>query len=123
MSPEVIRNLKGKKLFDRLFHDGNRFTLYPVQTVWIGKSTGNTGIGAGFSVPKKRFPKAVDRNRLKRQMREAYRLNVSGLSKSLSGKNEFLTLLFIYIGKDKMPYSLIENKIILSLQRLTGELT
>jgi ribonuclease P protein component len=58
----------------------------------------------GVSVPKRNVPTAVKRNRIKRQIREAYRLN-----KSQAGTDDFGALFFIYQGRESLPYARIEK--------------
>jgi ribonuclease P protein component len=70
------------------------------------------------SVSKRNFKKAVDRNRIKRLIREAYRQNKSILGSNLASQPESLLLGFIYTAKTIMEYKEIERKIILILQRL-----
>ena len=67
-----------------------------------------------FSVPKKQFKRAVDRNLLKRRMREAYRLNKILLEKCNKGKK----MMFIYKSDGLQSYKEIENKIVLLLKGL-----
>ena len=67
-----------------------------------------------FTIPKRNFKKAVDRNRLKRQLREAYRLNKS----LLSGSSVHFLIGFVYIAREHVPYRQLEGKLIFCLQRL-----
>jgi len=86
------------KLTDLLFREGNRSVgCFPVRLVWMEVPSGEPGrIQVLLSVPKRRFRHAVDRNRVKRQMREFYRLEC-GVLKSFvktSGKSLLIGFLF-----------------------------
>jgi len=70
------------------------------------------------SVSKRNFKKAVDRNRIKRQIREAYRLNKQ-LIAELPDK---YAIAYIYTFKKMIPYKTLEDELIESLGRLTSEL-
>lgn len=71
-----------------------------------------------ISVPKRRIKKAHDRNRIRRQIKEAYRLNRIPLKALLGEHKKSLALFFIYTGKENPDYSLIEEKIQLLLKEL-----
>ena len=70
------------------------------------------------SVPKKRFKRAVKRNRLKRLMREAYRLNKIPLIEKLEEKQMQIHIAFNYVSNDVLDFPTIEKKMLLSLQKL-----
>ena len=71
-----------------------------------------------ISVPKRSFKHAVDRNRLKRLTREAYRLNHRQEFDSQLPEGIRADLIFFYVGREILPYNLIEDKIIEILHRL-----
>ncbi|HSI89549.1 MAG TPA: ribonuclease P protein component [Adhaeribacter sp.] len=112
--------LCSKKLIAQLFAGGSAFNLYPLRFVVLKAETPSEEFPQVLiSVSKKYFKRAVDRNRLKRQMREAYRLNKY---KIMSGNGQLVSVLgIIYIGKEKVPYNLIEKKLNLGLERLVKE--
>lgn len=96
--------LKSKKLFDQLFSEGKSVNAFPVKLVFVpiesqDASTHKTGVSA----PKRKFKKAVDRNRLKRLLREAFRKN----KHLINNTEQKYALLFIYIGKEIVPYSTV----------------
>lgn len=70
------------------------------------------------SVPKRRIKKATARNRVRRQIKEAYRLNKSNLIDELRKADKGLALFFIYTGKENPEYSIIQEKIKLLLKDL-----
>ena len=65
---------------------------------------------AGFTVSSKQFKKAVDRNRIKRLMREAYRLQKNELEAKLLTHQQQLAIFFIYVGNDTPAYDQIFEK-------------
>ena len=75
------------------------------------------------SIPKRSFKHAVDRNRLKRLTREAYRLNHRQEFDSQLPDGIRADLIFFYVGRELLPYNLIEDKIIEILHRLNKVVT
>ena len=72
----------------------------------------------GVGVSSKYFKKAVDRNRVKRLMREAYRLQKNSLQDWLQQNNKTMSVFFLYVGKELPPYELIAEKMNIALKRL-----
>jgi ribonuclease P protein component len=108
--------LKSRKTIDRLFSEGRSFTVPPVKVIYL-QIEGLENHMAGFSVPKKQFKKAVDRNRLKRQMREVYRNN-KHLLKSNNGSK--FALMFLYINQEKATFESIQNAVTSLLNKLSS---
>jgi ribonuclease P protein component len=103
-----------------LFGKGNSFTAYPVKLVYIETPVDlKFQAQAMFVAPKRNHKKAHDRNKLKRRMREAYRLNKNAFYEKIKIKNKKFLLAFIYTGKKQEEYPLIEKSII---KLLTGVL-
>jgi ribonuclease P protein component len=116
--------LKSRKEIGRLFgKDGQSANSYPIRVAYVETEEirGPFPFQATFVVPKRRFKKAVDRNRIKRMMREAYRLQ-----KSLIGAHtepgvplvKQHALLFIYTGKEEMDHRYLEKK----MKKVLGQL-
>jgi len=99
--------LKSNKLIDALFENGKSISVYPLRLVFLETTFPESiKIKTGVSVPKRNFKKAVDRIRIKRVMREAYRLNKSELFNNITTKYAFMIL---YIGKDKTTYTKLDT--------------
>ena len=88
-------------------------TKYPVKLLWLPLSQQDTK--AGFAVAKRNFKSAVTRNKIKRLMREAYRLQ----KQEIQGQNKkTFTLLFLYIGKDVASFKTIDKAVLGALKKL-----
>ncbi|MCF6169898.1 MAG: ribonuclease P protein component [Bacteroidales bacterium] len=112
--------LHSKKQINRLFKEGGSFFTYPFKVLFHTGSKDETELPQILiSVSKRNFKKAVDRNKVKRLVREAYRKNKSELLSSSSKNKTAMTIGLIYTAKTILPYAEIETKIILILQRLT----
>lgn len=115
--------LRGDIRVENLFTQGKAFILYPFRIVYA-EDVKKVDVSAQvlFSVPKKRFKRAVKRNRLKRQMKEAYRLHKSELLSFLENKDTCLHIGFTYVSNDELPYAQIEKKMIEAMQKLQQEI-
>ncbi len=115
--------LKSRKTLAQLFKTGRSFSVYPIRVVWMElEETLVTPLQFTVTVPKKRFKLAVDRNRIKRQIREAYRLHKAPLLEKLSinkpESKKTYALMMIYVSSEKEAYVRIEKSVRKSLDRL-----
>ncbi len=112
--------LKSKIKLDLVFKEGNSITQFPIKCIFkkIDLEQNSEKIQVGFSVPKRLFKKAVDRNLLKRRLREAYRRNKQILKDPIEQKDKQLLLFLIYLANKPLSYQDIEDKIVLILQEL-----
>jgi len=110
--------LCSKKLLDELFHNGSSFLLYPFRVSWHPASL-QVPVQVVISVPKRRYKHAVDRNLLKRRIREAYRLHKFDLLyQPLAGHSSQLLLGISYVGKEILEFTVIEKKLKEVLKKL-----
>jgi ribonuclease P protein component len=103
------RNTFGKKeklcsklVIDKLFASGQSFKEFPLRVIYLPLETSDSTAKVLISVPKKRFRKSVSRNRIKRLLRETYRLNKSEIIENWQAQGKYFALAFVYIGSE-MP--------------------
>lgn len=105
--------LCSKKLIKELFTEGSSFYLYPLKTIHLPAPADSEVHQLLISVPKRNFKKAVDRNKIKRRIREAYRLN-----KQLIAEDNCQLIAYIYSAKEILDFHTIEKKLKATLLRL-----
>jgi ribonuclease P protein component len=96
--------LCSKLMIDELFRSGKSFKEFPIRVIHLQKDTGIAPAQLLISVPKKKFRKAVSRNRVKRLIRETYRLNKPELIDKWKANGKYFALAFVYIGNDIPTY-------------------
>lgn len=116
--------LCSRKMIGEMFLSGNSFLCYPLKVVWLNSIDISCLFPAqvAFSVPKRNFKKAHDRNLFKRQMREAYRYRKNMLYQILELRGLKIGLMIVYIGKEKSGFQQIELAMTKIISRLDREL-
>lgn len=131
---DKCERLTSQIVIDKLFAGGNAsMAVFPLRVVFmkVEKATESSEaskvsdalkaappVSILVSVPKKRFRHAVDRNRMKRLVREAYRLNKHILWEALEGKDERLVLAFVCITDSLPSFSMVQKSVKKALVRI-----
>jgi ribonuclease P protein component len=113
-----------------LFRGGRSFAHYPFRVYWAlnpgpaeeAGSAGESVLQFGAGVSKRHFKKAVDRNRIKRLIREAYRTQKLPLQDGIKESSKgYLKLFILFTGKELPEYQLVREKVAAVLRRLEKE--
>ncbi|WP_290701452.1 ribonuclease P protein component [Lacinutrix sp.] len=109
--------LKSQKTIEQLFLEGKSVSAYPLRLVYLKH---NNSRKVGVSVSKRNFKRAVDRIRIKRLLREAYRLNKTML---INNEVNDYALMILYIGKDMPDFKFINTKTKTLLTKFTDAIS
>jgi len=115
--------LKSRKIIQNVFAEGNSFTVFPLKVLWLPANEQNC-LQTGISVGSRHFKRAVDRNRIKRLIRETYRLQKFELEEHLQKENKQLSVFIMYISKYLPDYNMLYtacSKIITKLIKAANE--
>jgi len=100
--------LKSKKLIGKLYEEGKSVKVFPLRMVYIQtEHTSKFPVQVGVSVPKRNFKSAVDRNRIKRLLRETYRKEKHTVYDAV---NKPYVFMISYIARDEWKYVDLERK-------------
>lgn len=111
-----------KKLINELFTgNGRSMTAFPLRVVFMKRTIVDDQPRAAMlvSVPKRYFKHALDRNRVKRQVREAFRRNKSIITQNLTDDHEAVAMAFVWLTDEKFPSSEVENRMVRLLTRIS----
>ncbi len=116
-SYNASEKLKSRKLLNRIFVEGKSFNAYPLKVLYIIQETASTQNLAGVGVSSRHFKKAVERNRIKRLLRESYRLQKKILTDAVL-ENQQLVLFFLFTGKNLSESLMIQEKMPLLMEKI-----
>lgn len=115
--------LKSRKQIEKLFAEGKSFAVNPFRVYFIVNgqlsmvdSGGYLQFGVGVS--NRNFKRAVDRNRIKRLTREAWRLQKNELNEQVKKTQKQLNVFFIYTGKELPDFTTVKDKVAVALKKL-----
>ena len=111
--------LKSRKLIEQLFAKGKAINAHPLRLIYfIPEEKMDNQLKIGVTVSSRNFKKAVHRNRIKRLMREAYRLNKAELVDHIEGSQKQIAAFIIYTDKSLPEFDLIQQKMKVLLNKL-----
>lgn len=110
--------LKSRKQIDELFLNGKSFSTFPLRVTYQFLPAQEPVVQVGVTAGKKYFKKAVDRNRIKRLIREAYRLQKNDLNEVLKQRGNKGFLFFVYTDKTIASFAIVKEAMNKALKRL-----
>lgn len=124
--PNTLRKperLHFDKVIGRMFQDASgSFTVFPLRVVYLKDRSLGVPSSILVSVSKRRFKHAVDRNRIKRQIRESFRLEKDDLNTFLEAHGERLAIAFVYLSSEHTDTEQIHRSVRSSIKRLKAQL-
>ena len=119
--------LKSRKQIEKLFDKGKSFVVAPFRIYFIVNSEstiqkGENRLKFGTGVSAKNFKKAVDRNRIKRLTREAWRLQKNEIREKARETQRQLNVFFIYTGKELPEFTTVKDKVAIALKKLADKI-
>ncbi|MEP7169663.1 MAG: ribonuclease P protein component [Bacteroidota bacterium] len=114
--------LCSRKTIEKIFESGKAINENPLRLLWIeNPNAEKVFLQITISVPKKKIKKAVNRNKIKRHIREAYRLNKHKFFSAFENSEKQYAAIIIYTGREPLAWKELEAKIFVTLQRFAKE--
>ncbi len=116
--------LKSHKLIEQLFRQGKSLSVFPFRVYYLFQpreaavAMAVPSVQCGFGVSSKQFKKAVDRNRVKRVTKDAWRQQKQVLEGKMDGRPERLVVFLVYTGKELPVFNVVNGKLAVILSRL-----
>ena len=115
--------LKSRKLMDQLFTVGKSVSVFPLKAFYNEVDIDlDFPVKLGVGVSSRNFKKAVDRNRIKRLLREAYRLHKQPLLEFANSKNKKIIVFILFVDKALPQLETLQNKLPLLIDKLINQL-
>ncbi len=114
--------LKSRKQIEELFLNGKSFSSFPLRITYQFIPSEESSLRVGVTAGKKYFKRAVDRNRIKRLIREAYRLQKNELVQTVKQKGQKGFLFFVYTGKAIPSFEVVKEAMNKCLKRLENSI-
>ena len=120
--------LKSRKFITRLFQEGQSFIAYPLRVVWLPveklahQEEDGPPAQVAISVPRRAFPSAVQRNRLKRRIREAYRLHKDVFYEQLLSSDQRIALMLVLVAREELDFAEMENGVLKMIRKFPKQL-
>lgn len=116
--------LKSRTQLEAIFSSGKTFSVFPLKVFFLETAATQTeSVKAGVGVSARHFKKAVHRNRIKRLLREAYRLEKQNLHQQLSDQQKQIAVFFLYVDKEMPAFEIIRDRMKDCLAKLQKKLS
>lgn len=117
--------LKSRKLLEQLFAQGKTFLVFPIKVFYLPLANveNEVVVQVGVGTSSRNFKNATNRNRIKRLLRESYRLNKLPLHNFLKEQHKNVVVFFLYIDKTLPQQPLLQHKMPLVIEKLIKNLS
>lgn len=115
--------LRSQILIEKVFAEGRTLKAYPLKLVWLPVTGDGPATQVLFAISKKNIRRAVNRNLIRRRMREVWRKELPLLEAVLASRGLRLSIALVYSHKEPVDYSEIEKKIKQLIQKLVADIT